>query len=401
VNKIVTVVDSCTFGTDWLTWGSAGEREGWVDPGDDCAAQRKVPELLAEQVEAADVLLINKVDLAGEEQVRIASSVAKGLNDKAALYETSFGKINTAELIAMMSATAASVETKTDEHSHDHAHAEESDCEDPKCEDESHSHNHAHASDCDDPKCEDESHNHASDCADPGCTDTSHSHDQASDCGDPDCTDTSHSHSHSHSKTSTDQLGIGSFVYKAAIPFNNIRLMALLHLWPVPIKDELDIEKIQDASKEGYDLGNGKELKSPFVGVLRSKGFCWMAPVNWTGVASDEWRHDTAMYWSHAGKHFGLQISGKWWGNITKETMKGYFTTNMKEYERILEEDWVSEEFADRRQEIVFIGINLDEKDITEALDECLCTDEELDVYRQQLSNFMEIASTVEADITR
>lgn len=68
--------------------------------------------------------------------------------------------------------------------------------------------------------------------------------------------------------------------------------------------------------------------------------------------------------------------------------MKSYFINNEKEYERILKDDFVSEEFGDRRQEIVFIGANIDETEITEALDKCLCTDEELEEYRAQAKEF-------------
>jgi hypothetical protein len=96
------------------------------------------------------------------------------------------------------------------------------------------------------------------------------------------------------------------------------------------------------------------------------------------------------MYWSHAGKHFGISTAGKWWGTLNKEQMKLYFASNQKEYDRIIREDFVSEEFGDRRQEIVFIGANISEEDITKALDDCLCTDEEMDSYRQQLRNFEE-----------
>jgi G3E family GTPase len=375
----VTVVDASTFGTDFMTWDVAGQRDGWVDPADDCAAQRKVPELLAEQVEAADVLIINKIDLAGEEQVKVASELARTLNEKARLETVSFGKASTKEILKkLVPMEESSIEVAAHGHDHDHS----SSCEDPTCTDPSHSHSHSHSHE-----------NEAGACSDPDCTDTSHSHshDHGSDvsaCTDPDCTDTSHTHTHSHShSTSTDNLGIVNFVYKSDRPFNTMKLLTLLNKWPVPIKDDLDLSLLKEAQKEGYSI-QGQEENSPFVGVLRSKGFCWFAPTKWSGQGEDVWRHDTAMYWSHAGKHFGISSAGKWWGTIGKEQMKKYFKDNMDEYNRIVKEDFVSEEFGDRRQEIVFIGVNLDEEEITHALDNCLLTEKGLERYRQELKNF-------------
>jgi len=148
---------------------------------------------------------VNKIDLAGEKQVDVASSVAKGLNDKASVLEVEFGKVNPKDLLGKM--LDSEIEEKVKEengHSHDHDHK----CSEPDCTDSSHSHDHNHKHD-------------ESDCKDPGCTDTSHSHshDHASeDCNDPDCTDTTHSHTHEHkskaTKTAADQLGITSFVYR-------------------------------------------------------------------------------------------------------------------------------------------------------------------------------------------
>ena len=125
-------------------------------------------------------------------------------------------------------------------------------------------------------------------------------------------------------------------------------------------------------------------------GVLRSKGFAWLSPANWgLQEGCDNWRHETAMCWSHAGKHFGIQTAGKWWAGLDKDQIRPYFANNMKEYERIMEEDWISDEWGDRRQELVFIGINLDEDAIREELDRCLCTEEELSAYRQNVKRFV------------
>jgi len=252
---------------------------------------------------------------------------------------------------------------------------------------DSHSHDHAHV---DAAKSVDDGHAHAHDhaCTEPACTDESHSHSHDHACSDPDCTDETHAHSHSHS-TSIDQLGLVNFVYQASRPFDPVRLMNVLNRWPVPIKDTLDLQTLKDAQSEGYEIGGETSKEdSPFVGVLRSKGFCWFAPSKWTGANEDAWRHDTAMYWSHAGKSFTLSSAGKWWATLDKEKMKKFFVFNEKEFNRILAEDFVTDEFGDRRQELVFIGVNLDQKQITETLATCLLTDAELEKYRQQLRNY-------------
>ena len=101
------------------------------------------------------------------------------------------------------------------------------------------------------------------------------------------------------------------------------------------------------------------------------------------------------MYWSHAGKHFGITSAGKWWGTLPKEKLQSYFTYNMPEYERIMKEDWVSEEWGDRRQELVFIGTRLNEVEIRKALDACLLTEKELETYREQAKSIIEAPSAL------
>eukprot|EP00521_Asterionellopsis_glacialis_P006347 CAMPEP_0195282502 /NCGR_PEP_ID=MMETSP0707-20130614/1339_1 /TAXON_ID=33640 /ORGANISM="Asterionellopsis glacialis, Strain CCMP134" /LENGTH=579 /DNA_ID=CAMNT_0040341473 /DNA_START=91 /DNA_END=1830 /DNA_ORIENTATION=- len=390
LSRVVTVVDACTFGTDWMTWDVAGMRDGWTDPADQCSGSRKVPELLAEQVEAANLIVVNKADLAGENQVEIATGVAQSINDKAGLYSVEWGKVDPTEVLGLNDVLEVELEVEAPSHSHSHDH----DCAEPDCTDASHTHSHDH--DCAEPDCTDASHSHDHDhaCEDTGCTDPSHdhshSHDHADACTDPDCTDESHDHSHSHDhSTAADKLGITNFVYKASRPFDTGRLMGLLNQWPVPIKDELDLGLIQDSPEENYEVHGPLRIDSPFVGVLRSKGFCWFAPQKWAGNNDDVWRHDTAMYWSHAGRHFGISSAGKWWGTVSPDKMKNYFIGNEAEYDRILSDDFVSEEFGDRRQEIVFIGTQIDQEKITSALNDCLLTDTEMNLYRQTLGNFL------------
>ena len=196
-------------------------------------------------MEAADVIILNKIDLSKGEQLDTAKVVVRSLNEKAELIETKFGELSPETIIGNVLCDSFEVDDGHS-HSHDHdsdthAHVHHSQehltgvsCSNTECTDASHMHSH--------------SHDHSTDasCSDPSCTDSSHTHNHSHDhskdgsCSDPTCTDASHSHSHSHN-TSTDRLGLSSFVYKSSRTFDSKKLFLVLLTWPIPVMEELNL----------------------------------------------------------------------------------------------------------------------------------------------------------------
>jgi G3E family GTPase len=169
IARVVTVLDAASFGTDFMTWDQASERKGWLSPDEELnssAGQRKVSELLAEQVEAADVILMNKIDIAdNEEMIQVAEAVARALNVKADLHRVEYGRISPKLVLGLLGDVSQQIATDVDS-SHGHSHDHAASCSEPECNDPSHSHNHAHehslenASACNEPNCNDPSHSH-------------------------------------------------------------------------------------------------------------------------------------------------------------------------------------------------------------------------------------------------
>jgi G3E family GTPase len=96
------------------------------------------------------------------------------------------------------------------------------------------------------------------------------------------------------------------------------------------------------------------------AGVLRSKGLIWFAT-----------KHDFAFDWSQAGVSFRLNPAGFWWISAPEDQ----WPDDNEEIIKIREE-FVGE-YGDRRQLLVFIGIEMDQANIRQLLDSCLLTDEE------------------------
>ncbi|WP_433704132.1 GTP-binding protein [Paraburkholderia sacchari] len=157
----------------------------------------------------------------------------------------------------------------------------------------------------------------------PGWLTSLHEHDHDHDDG-----GASH---HAHSEA--DEYGIGNFVYRARKPFHPERLWALLN----------------------------QEWK----GVLRSKGFFWLAT-----------RNDVAGSLSQAGGVCRHGPAGTWWAAQPREDWP-----QDAELEKEIAADWFGDandaRIGDRRQELVMIGVDIDRDAWQAKLDACLLTDAE------------------------
>ncbi len=125
----------------------------------------------------------------------------------------------------------------------------------------------------------------------------------------------------------TEEYGIGSFVYRARRPLHPQRF---------------------------WDFINGD-----WPGVLRSKGLFWLAT-----------RMEINGVWSQAGGSCRVEPGGLWWAAVPRVEWP-------VEEEAAIAAVW-DEPWGDRRQELVFIGIDMDRAALVMGLDACLLDDAEM-----------------------
>ncbi|WP_441002917.1 zinc metallochaperone GTPase ZigA [Pseudocolwellia agarivorans] len=129
----------------------------------------------------------------------------------------------------------------------------------------------------------------------------------------------------------TEEYGISSFNYVARKPFDPEKFYHFLH--------------------------NTEQ----FGKLIRSKGYFWLAT-----------RPQFCGQWSQAGGIARYGFSGMFWKAVPKNS----WPTDDESLNEI-NKQWV-EPFGDMRQELVFIGQNLDKNKIISALDKCLLSEDEL-----------------------
>jgi G3E family GTPase len=250
LDTMATVIDGGAFLRDLGSIEDLRERGEALGPED----ERHVADLLLDQVEFADVLIVNKVDLLEPDELERLEALLRRLNATARILHAEHGRVDPDALIG----TGA----------FDFDRASEA----------------------------------------PGWL-TALRGEEASEA---------------------DEYGFASFVYRRARPFHPERLWA--------------------------------ELQGAFPDVIRSKGLFWLAS-----------RPDLAGEWSTAGGIVHVGPAGAWWAALPPDEWPTDPEAIAEIAARVHGGPW-----GDRRQELVFIGTDLDEAALSARLDACLLTDAEL-----------------------
>ncbi len=271
VANMVTVIDGGNFEQYVDAPENTGvERRTHLLPND---PRRPLQELLMEQVECADILLINKVDELESADGQRLQSYLKGLNQSAEIWPCSFGRIDVAKLMQ------------------DHRFSE------------------------------------ATTLSGAGWRHAILDNDAGRKFGWKRVEETKQkpsilhpeavNHDHHHK-----DYGLETFVFNARKPFVESRFL--------------------------------KVMRTGLPGVIRAKGFYWTERVP-----------ERVGLLSISGKMLRADYLSEWWHTLVQRS-----EADLDELPDIVRDSWLPV-FGDRRQELVFIGIDLDRERIENALKEC------------------------------
>jgi len=250
IDTMVTVVDSFNFFRDFNSDQILRDR----DLTDDIYDNRTIVNLLTDQIEFANVIVLNKTDLVPEDILGILEAALRKLNPEAKIIRSKFGTINPTEILntklfdfekAQMS--AGWIKELENEH-----------------------------------------------------------------------------------VSETEEYGISSFVFRSKKPFHPQR-------W--------------------HDYLNTVYPDT----IIRAKGLFWLAS-----------RPDMAISFSQAGGSMRVEQAGVWWCSMPFNERIQY--ASFLEHQSDIEKEW-HKEWRDRKNEIVFIGQNLDKEKCLSELESCLLTD--------------------------
>ncbi len=260
IDTMVTVVDAFNFFNDFGSSETLNDRELTDIEGD----HRSIVNLLTDQIEFANVIILNKIDAVNDGHLGILKGAIRKLNPSAKIIESSFGQVHPKEILntGLFNFEEAEQSAGWIEELNKEQHTPE-----------------------------------------------------------------------------TDEYGISSFVYRSRKPFDPIRFWDYV------------------------------QFKFPAT-IIRSKGLFWLVS-----------RPDQAMIWGQAGGSLRTDSAGVWWSSMSFEKRSRF--SNFLENKKEIEKHWDST-FGDRKNEIVFIGQNMNEIEIRNALDGCLSTSKEMDSIKWQ-----------------
>ena len=261
IDTMVTVVDAFNFFKDFGSSEKLVDRDLTNIEGD----YRTIVNLLTDQIEFANVIILNKTDLVDQNTLGVLRGMLHKLNPKAEVIESSFSKVSPSKILntGLFNFEEAEQNAGWIEELGKDEHTPE-----------------------------------------------------------------------------TDEYGINSFVFRSKKPFDPDRFWNYLqHNFP--------------------------------SNIIRSKGLFWLAS-----------RPDQALIWSQAGGSLKADSAGVWWSSMPYESRirQATFIENIE----LIESDW-DLNFGDRKNEIVFIGQNLDKEQIYSHLNACLSNDKELSTSNWEL----------------
>ncbi len=260
IDTMVTVVDAFNFPRDFGSADLLSDRQA----GNGDTDHRPIVNLLTEQVEFADVIVLNKMDLVSKSQLEELSALLHRLNPGARILAAKNGKIPAGEIMHT------------------------------------------------------------------GKFDFEHAQNAAGWIA-----ELAKNGQHT---PETEEYGFSSFVFQDQRPFHPERF------W--------------------------RWLNESFPGnVVRSKGFFWIAS-----------RPDQALFWSQAGGSLRYDPAGQWWAAISPEERERMpeFHANFEN----LQKRW-SPVWGDRKNELVFIGQDIEQTRIVNELHRCLLRDWEVEMWRE------------------
>lgn len=213
-------------------------------------------------------------------------------------------------------------------------------------------------------------------------------------------------------KPETEEYNINNFVYRQRIPFHPLRLHELIRdkflvmEYNTPagaeveegeenatregdskesddesdgdsdMKEEWQDESDEDDGEDDVELIDEKVVlenkkNSVFGNLLRSKGYFWLAT-----------RHILQGEWSQAGAILTIKPGQPWFCVMSENSWPD--DPQVKEY---IKRDFQGI-YGDRRNEIVFIGENINTEKLTKALDHCLLTPTEMRKFERIMKRF-------------